>query len=73
MNDIRETTLEVEGMTCHSCVRHVNDALAELDGVQKVNVRLREGRVTVRHAPPASIDGMVEALREAGYESSPET
>jgi copper chaperone len=73
MKDIRETTLEVEGMTCHSCVRHVSDALGELDGVQKVNVRLREGRVTVHHALPASIDGMIEALREAGYESSPET
>ena len=62
--------LLVRGMTCHSCVRHVSDALGELDGVQLVSVRLREGRVTVRHAPSALIDGMIDALREAGYESS---
>lgn len=73
MNDTRcETTLDVEGMTCMSCVRHVNDALGELDGVELVNVRLRDGVVVVRHdAAQAPVASLVEALREAGYASQP--
>jgi copper chaperone len=67
----QETVLDVTGMSCSSCVRHVSAALSELDGVTKVEVRLGEGRVLVQHAPGApSVDAMIEALREAGYESS---
>jgi copper ion binding protein len=70
MKKERETVLSVAGMTCHSCIRHVDHALKELDGVSQVNVNLREGKVSVRHdeseAPPSAL---VEALAEAGYPS----
>jgi copper chaperone len=72
MNKEIETTLAVEGMGCPSCVSHIDEALSELDGVRAVEVRLREGRVVVRHQPeraPAAV--LVAALREAGYESKP--
>lgn len=72
MNEPRETLLSVSGMTCMSCVRHVDHALRDLEGVRAVEVRLREGTVRVQHdAATAPIDAMVEALREAGYESTP--
>jgi copper chaperone len=67
----QQTQLNVQGMTCPSCVRHVRTALSEVDGVTSVDVRLREARVLVEHDPmmaPAS--KLVAALREAGYESS---
>lgn len=71
MNTHHETILNVQGMSCHSCVRHVNEALGELDGVAKVEVRLRDGKVLVRHDQnKATVDHMIAALREAGYESS---
>ena len=44
-----QTTLAVEGMTCGSCIRHINKALGELDGVRIVDVKLREGKVVVHH------------------------
>lgn len=66
-----ETLLAVEGMTCHSCVTHVRNALMEVDGVQNVDVRLAERRVRVRHdAGAAPIPQLVEALAEAGYPAS---
>lgn len=66
----QETVLDVMGMSCPSCVRHVNAALADLDGVVKVDVRLRDGQVHVRHDPElAPVSALIEALREAGYES----
>lgn len=69
----RKTVLRVDGMTCGSCVRHVRSALGELDGVRAVDVQLREGKVTVEQkGQGASVTSMIEALREAGYEATPE-
>lgn len=67
MKTARETTFVVEGMTCGSCVRHINQALREVHGVRDVDVRLREGSVLVTHED-ASRDAMLQAIREAGYE-----
>lgn len=61
--------LEVEGMTCPSCIRHVSSALAELDGIAKVDVKLREGIVHVKHDDRATLANMIEALTNAGYVS----
>ncbi len=67
MSTNRETLLEVDGMSCGSCVRHVDKALRTIEGVAAVEVRLKEGRVLVRHDEDAPLPRLVEALREAGY------
>lgn len=68
----RDTVLEVQGMTCPSCIRHINQALAELDGVGAIDVKLRDGVVVVQHdAAQAPVDRLIDALRDAGYESQP--
>ena len=72
MKQQRETVLSVEGMTCHSCIRHIDHALKELEGVSHVNVNLREGKVTVRHDDgEAPISALVDSLSDAGYPSRP--
>lgn len=71
MNTHHETILNVAGMRCQSCVRHIHEALGELDGVAKVEVRLGDGKVLVRHDQnKATVNHVIAALREAGYESS---
>lgn len=71
METTRKTVLHVDGMTCGSCVHHVRSALGDLEGVIRVDVRLREGKAIVEHGTQApTVAAMVEALREAGYESS---
>ncbi len=67
----KETLLDVQGMSCASCVHHVGVALKELDGVSNVDVRLKEGKVLVRHEPATSVDSLIQALADAGYESRP--
>jgi copper chaperone len=70
MANTMQTVLDVEGMSCSSCVRHVEGALCELDGIAAVNVKLKDGKVVVQHDPArTTIDQMVEALSDAGYES----
>ena len=70
MAAIQDTTLVVQGMTCPSCIRHVESALRSLEGIAAIDVNLADGKVRVRHdASRASIAKLVAALAEAGYES----
>lgn len=55
-------------MTCSSCIRHVNVAQKEIEGVGTVEVKLRDGLVVVNHdATTAPVDQLIDALNEAGY------
>jgi len=63
-----EVTLHVTGMTCASCVNHVETALRELEGVQNavVNLGLETARVT--YIPGlVSVGQMKRAIRDVGY------
>lgn len=64
-----ETKLNVDGMTCPSCIHHVSTALKDVEGVVEVDVKQREGKVTVKHAAGVELANLISALREAGYES----
>lgn len=59
--------LEVEGMSCGSCVKHVTQALQPLAGVSGVDVDLQSGHVRVHGDFPRGSDFMVLALTAAGY------
>lgn len=70
MSNATDTILRVEGMTCPSCIRHITEALHDVDGVGKVDVKLRDGLVVVQHdAIEAPVGRLIDALRDAGYES----
>ena len=60
--------LAITGMTCASCVRSVETALASLPGVASAEVNLANERATV-HVDPASVDmpALVHAVERAGY------
>lgn len=64
----KKTLLDVEGMTCGSCVRHIDKTMADLEGVREIDVRMRDGQVLVRHDPDkTSVKSLVDALASAGY------
>lgn len=66
-----ELTLDIRGMTCGSCVAHVEEALKELDGVQEAIVNLGLGTARVTYIPGVvSTLGMKRAVRDVGYEAS---
>ena len=58
----------VGGMTCASCVRHVEDALGGTGGVTSASVNLASGRATVQYVPgETAISDLRYAVEDAGY------
>ncbi len=60
--------LEVSGMTCNNCKKHVEEALKGVSGVEKVEVLLQEGRASVEGS--AQIEQLIAAVHEEGYTAS---
>ena len=54
-------------MTCGHCVASVSEEIAELDGVEHVDVVLETGTVTVTSAAPLDDASVRAAVEEAGY------
>ncbi len=65
--------LSVRGMSCASCVRHVEGALARAPGVTAVAVNLARGTARVRFEEDSTftVKGAVAAVEEAGFKAVP--
>lgn len=71
MNNLEQIELEIQGMTCDACARHVTKALQGANGVEEANVPGWEsGKASVKVAPGASTEELVTAVRRAGYTAS---
>lgn len=69
-----ELTLQVMGMSCASCVAHVETALAALQGVTKVTVNLGLGMARVEYLPGAvTASQMLQAVQDVGYAAQLQT
>ncbi len=67
MTEPSTRTYAVEGMSCEHCRASVNSHVAELEGVESVDVDLASGVVEVRGRGVS--DSAVEAaVEEAGYQ-----
>lgn len=65
---LQQTTLEIEGMTCASCVARVEKRLAGVEGVSAA-VNLATESATVTHPAGVGEERLVAAVREAGYDA----
>jgi copper chaperone CopZ len=61
--------LVIEGMSCEHCVGRVEKALAAVDGVTGVAVRLDPASATV-DGRDMSLEALVEAVDRVGYTAS---
>ena len=65
-------TLDIGGMTCASCVRHVEKALSRIDGVDRAEVNLATEAATVSFDPQtAGLSELTAAVAAAGYTATP--
>ncbi|HJV53028.1 MAG TPA: heavy metal translocating P-type ATPase [Noviherbaspirillum sp.] len=62
-----ETDLDIEGMSCASCVGRVEKALRKVDGVLDASVNLATESAHVRFAAGIASDALVKAVEKAGY------
>jgi len=62
--------LDIVGMTCASCVRHVEQALAHVPGVAAVTVNLAIEKAVVVAGPAVPAQALVDAVRAAGYDAT---
>ena len=63
----RGVVLDIEGMTCASCVQRVERALEGVPGVEAASVNLATRTATVLGEPDGSLAPLVEAVRGVGY------
>jgi Cu+-exporting ATPase len=63
--------LDIEGMTCASCVGHVEKGIKSISGIDLANVNLATEKATVSYAPDkVDITKLIDAVSGAGYSAS---
>ena len=65
--EVMEKTIDIEGMMCAHCVKHVTEALEGIEGV-KAEVSLENKNAKVSLQKEVSDDVLKEAVVKAGYE-----
>lgn len=66
----RELELAISGMTCASCVAHVEKALASVDGVSSASVNLATERAHLVLARPVAAEDLILSVEQAGYKAA---
>src|SRR5689334_7343035 len=67
-----ETSLNIGGMTCASCVRRVEKTLTRVDGVVAASVNLANETATVSYDPAfTSLESLTAAVTKSGYSAAP--
>ena len=61
--------LNIEGMTCASCVARVEKALKAVDGVSQATVNLANEKAFIQ-APASQTQQLIAAVKKAGYEAT---
>lgn len=60
--------INIEGMSCGHCVKHVENALMEVCGVEKVDVNLKDKYAIVELKHDVENSVLEGAIEEAGYD-----
>jgi copper chaperone len=58
----------VTGMTCEHCVSSITEEVQEIPGVERVDVVLETGDLTLTSAGPVDDAAVKAAVEEAGYQ-----
>ena len=67
---MKSIDLSVKGMSCQSCVKHVENAIKSINGVTMVKVNLNEGKAHIEGELGENALPFIEALALEGYEAN---
>ena len=63
-----KTKFDIQGMTCSSCLSHVERAVKKLQGIQSVNVNLLSNNMIVEYDEKIiNNQNIIKAVVDAGY------
>ena len=63
--------LKIRGMHCLDCAVKVKDALAQVPGVERAEVKYVHKRATVQVDETVPVTALVEAVEKVGYNAEP--
>ena len=67
--EMNETVLQVKGMMCEHCKKHVENALTKIPGVERVEVSLKENSAKIYSIQELNRNDLINAVKNAGYEA----
>ncbi|WP_308807725.1 heavy metal translocating P-type ATPase [Pseudoduganella aquatica] len=65
-------SIDIEGMSCASCVGRVEKAIRKVAGVDSVSVNLATERASVEAGEGVDVQLLLDAIEAAGYQATPE-
>jgi Cu2+-exporting ATPase len=68
-NNMEKIVINVNGMMCMHCKKHVDDACLKIDGVSEANADLDKKNVTVSVTKNVAREDLVKSIIDAGYEA----
>ncbi|XP_041356839.1 LOW QUALITY PROTEIN: copper-transporting ATPase 1-like [Gigantopelta aegis] len=67
---VKETVIDIEGMTCMSCVRTIEGMISKLDGIQQITVSLENKCATICYDPSKlSADKIANEIDDLGFDA----
>ncbi len=70
---MKKITLSIAGMSCQGCANTVKGARARVEGVRRADVSFQQKQARLVLEDAGSVDDLVSAVQEAGYEASLES
>ena len=72
-SNINFHTVDIEGMTCASCVSRIEQALQKIPDIEKASVNLatEQARIRIRVGSSLSIEEVIKAIQKTGYDAHP--
>lgn len=67
--EMKEIVLQVKGMMCEHCKKHVENALSKIPGVTRVEVSLKENSAKIYSTQELNHNDLINAVKNAGYEA----
>lgn len=68
MGALKETSMQITGMTCAACSARIEKGLRKLDGVEEANVNLALERSSVKYDPQVTtVEVIQQKVRDLGY------
>lgn len=69
MSALKETNMQITGMTCAACATRIEKGLRKLDGIEDANVNLALERSSVKFDPKVTnIEAIQKKVRDLGYD-----